>query len=144
MAAPWSVLSRVVTFFLVVSLTFNVFFQNVPKLEVNSASSSLKGLVVAGKLTSPSLVILDVKARSKKSAAIASVPSSHKLIMGVRLMNFVLSANILLLCNDISTNPGPLDTTINLSPLDTSFSSLSEESCIIPPCIFPSVWTTIF
>ena len=122
MAASWSVLSRVV------SLMFNVFFQNVLKLEVNSASSSLEGLVVACKLSSPSLVIPEVRTRSKKSVVITSVPSSHKLIMGVQLMNFVLSANLRLLCNDISTNLGPLDTTKNLSPFDMSFSSLSEES----------------
>ena len=96
MVARWSVLACVVTIFLVVSLAFEIFHQKVPIFKDDIAGVSLVGLVVAGKSSSPNLEIPRARTRCK-STAIASVPSSRKLIMGVYLLNLALSTNLLLL-----------------------------------------------
>ena len=43
-----------------------------------------------------------------------------------------LSTNLFILCNDVSTNPGPIDHCVNLSSSNSSFSSVSEESFMSP------------
>lgn len=64
-----------------------------------------------------------------KSSAIVPAPASHKLLLGLRLLNVALFTNILVLCNDVASNPGPIDVTqSDLSSLEGSFSSLAEDS----------------
>ena len=47
----------------------------------------------------------------------------------LKLLNVALFTNILVLCNDVARNPGPIDVTqSDLSSLEGSFSSLAEYS----------------
>ena len=64
-----------------------------------------------------------------KSSAIVPAPVSHKLLLGLKLLNVALFTNILVLCNDVASNPGPIDVTqSDLSSLEGSFSSPAEYS----------------
>ena len=65
-----------------------------------------------------------------KSSAIVPAPASHKLLLGLKLLNVALFiTNILVLCNDVASNPGPIDVTQwDLSSLEGSFSSPVEYS----------------
>ena len=47
-------------------------------------------------------------------------------MVDVRLLYLTLAANLLLLSNDVSTNPGPKDNLLH-SPKDSSFSSIESE-----------------
>ena len=82
----WSVLARVVTIFLVVSLAFDIFHQKAPNFKDYNVVVSLVGLVVAGMLSSPNLEIPRARTRCR-STTIASVLSSRKLIMVVYFVN---------------------------------------------------------
>ena len=68
--------------------------------------------------------------RSGKTDAIG-IPISRKLALGVRLVNMALITNLLLLANDVATNPGPTQTSAHFSSCDSSFSScFSNESFV--------------
>ena len=83
MVKLWSVLARVVTIFLVVSLAFDIFHQTAPNFKDDNAVVSVVGLLVAGMSFSLNLEI-PARARARcKFTAIASVLSSRKLIMCV-------------------------------------------------------------
>ena len=96
---------------------FNDVYQNTLNLQDNNAGISLEGFVVAGKLSSPSVAIPEVKTR-RNSTAIASrplIPASRKLMMGVYVLKIALSTNILLLSGNIALNPGPVNSNITFS-----------------------------
>ena len=72
-----------------------------------------------------------------KSSAIFPAPASHKLLLSLKILNVALFTNILVLCNDVASNPGPIDVTqSDLSSLEGSFSSPAEYS--------PSTTGTLF
>ena len=71
-------------------------YQNTLNLQDNNAGISLEGFVVAGKLSSPSVAIPEVKTR-RNSTAIASrplIPASRKLMMGVHVLKIALLTKI--------------------------------------------------
>ena len=47
-------------------------------------------------------------AKSRKSPAISLTSTSYKVTIGVHFLKYLLLANLLLLCNHLSLNPGPL------------------------------------
>ena len=53
------------------------------------------------------------------------IPGGIKLVLGLKLLRFALAANLLLLSNDVSLNPGPssIDTSSN-----SSFSFLMDDT----------------
>lgn len=109
------VVRQVVVIFLVISL-------DPLKLEDRNVGISLEGFIVARNISTPNLVLPEVRTRSK-TAAITSMSARKKLLM-VNLLNSTLLANLLLLCNDVFLNPGPVD-----ANADSSFSSsASDES----------------
>ena len=59
----------------------------------------------------------------------SSLMVTRKLIIAVRLLNLTLATNLLLLSNDVSTNPGAMERgNLLYSPKDSIFSSnLSDE-----------------
>ena len=97
---------RVLTILLVYTLMFNVIYQDILNFQVKDIGLRLEGLVVFGKLSCPNVVIPKVKVRRSKSAL--TVPTCRRLMIGVHLLKYALSGNILLLCNDIELNPGPV------------------------------------
>ena len=75
-----------------------------------------------------------------KSSAIVPASASHKLLFGLKLLNVALLTNILVLCNDVASNPGPIDVTqSDLSSLEGSFSSPAEYSPAVDNGNFISV-----
>ena len=68
--------------------------------------------------------------RSVRQSADSSVmATSRKLIITVRLLNLTLTANLLLLSNDVSTNLGPIERgNLLYSPKDLSFSSTESKT----------------
>jgi hypothetical protein len=132
MAACWLKLGRVVTIFLVFSLMFNDVYQNTLNLQDNNAGISLEGFVVAGKLSSPSVAIPEVKTR-RNSTAIASrplIPASRKLMMGVYVLKIALSTNILLLSGDIALNPGPVNLNVTFSSNESMMPGILRSTLI--------------
>ena len=128
MAVSKSALGRSLTFWLVSSLIFNSIHRNPLNLEDKRLWICLEGFVVAKALCVPFLSLPRVQLRIK-SPAIVPAPTSHKLLLGLKLLNVALFTNILVLCNDVASNPGPIDVTqSNLSSLEGSFSSPTEYS----------------
>ena len=103
------------------SLSFNLHIDYVKKKV--SGGISLEGFIVARNVSTPNLVLPEVRTRSK-TAAINSMPARKKLLMTVHLLNSTLLANLLLLCNDVFLNPGPVD-----ANADLSFSSFAFDEC---------------
>ena len=48
-------------------------------------------------------------------------------MMGVHLLKYGLCTNILILCDDIASNPGSVDLMVDLSSSDSSFYSASDK-----------------
>ena len=107
MAALTTVLCHGVVIFLVILLMFNSVYEDPLKYEANGTGKSIEGFLLAGSLSSPSLISSDAK--SRKSTAISWNSTSYKVMMGVHLLKYLLLANLLLLCNDVALNPGPLN-----------------------------------
>ena len=71
------------------------------------AGLSLEGLFQAKFISGASYI---TSSRSVRKSANSSVmATSRKLIITVRLLKLTLAANLLLLSNDVSTNPGPME-----------------------------------
>ena len=103
-------LCRSVTLWLVSSLIFNSIYRNPLNLDDKRLGICLEGFVVAKALCVPFLSLPRVQMRIK-SSAIVPASASHKLLLGSKLLNVALFTNILVLCNDVATNPGPIDVT---------------------------------
>ena len=110
MAVCKSAFGRSVTLWLVSSLIFNSIYRNPLNLEDKRLGICLEGFVVAKALCVPLLSLPRVQMRIK-SSAIVPAPASHKLLLGLKLLNVALFTNILVLCNDVASNPGPIDVT---------------------------------
>ena len=122
-------LCRLLTTLLVISLFFNYMFQDSLKLETDRLGVGFSEFMAV--LTTPSTPFdKQVLRRSGKTDAIG-IPISRKLALGVRLVNMALITNLLLLANDVATNPGPTQTSAHFSSCDSSFSScFSYESFV--------------
>ena len=129
MAAWLAALCRLLTTLLVISLFFNYMFQDSLKLETDRLGVGFSEFMAV--LTTPSTPFdKQVLRRSGKTDAIG-IPISRKLALGVRLVNMALITNLLLLANDVATNPGPTQTSAHFSSCDSSFSScFSNESFV--------------
>ena len=127
--AVWkSAFGRSVTLWLVSSLIFNSIYRYPLNLEDKRLGICLEGFVAAKASCVPFLRLPRVQMRIK-SSAIVPAPASHKLLLGLKLLNVALFTNILVLCNDVASNPGPIDVTqSDLSSLEGSFSSPAEYS----------------
>ena len=96
------------------------------------AGLSLEGLFEAKFISGPSYITSSPSVR--KSANSSVMATSRKLIITVRLLNLTLAANLLLLSNDVSTNPGPMEMgNLLYSPKDSSFSSTDSDelACLL-------------
>ena len=63
-----------------------------------------------------------------KSASETVMASSVKLLAAIRILRFALAANLVILSNDISLNPGPTGPSLHSSFSSSSF--VSDESSL--------------
>ena len=106
MASRWLTFRRSVIIYLFICLLFNHLYQDPLQCTCKIAGLSLEGLFEAKLISGVSYI---KSSRSVRKSANSSVmATSRKLIITVRLLNLILAANLLLLSNDVSTNPGPM------------------------------------
>ena len=72
-----------------------------------NVGSELTTLFLAKEASSPK-ISCPVSCR-KKSASETGMASSIKLLVAIRILRYALAANLVILSNDVSLNPGPLD-----------------------------------
>ena len=132
LASRWLTFRRSVIIYLFICLLFNHLYQDPLQSTCKIAGLSLEGLFEAKLIFGVSYI---KSSRSVRKSANSSVmATSRKLIITVRLLNLTLAANLLLLSNDVSTNPGPMEMgNLLYSPKDSSFSSTDSDelACLL-------------
>ena len=136
MTSRWLTFRLSVISYSFICLLFNHLYQDPLQCTCKIAGLSLEGLFEAKLISGVSYI---KSSRSVRKSANSSVmATSRKLIITVRLLNLTLAANLLLLSNDVSTNPGPMERgNLLFSPKDSSFSSTDsyELACLLTgPC----------
>ena len=63
-----------------------------------------------------------------------TAPFTCKLSMAIRLMKYTLAVNLVLLSNDVETQPGPIYQTPNLNCSNVSYSSSMSSGSASSPC----------
>ena len=110
--------------FLIYLPFFNHLYQDPLQCFRKNAGLSLEGFLEARTVSSPSYSTNYCS--SRKSTKSTEMATCRKLVVAVRLLYLTVAANLLLLSNDVSTNPGPMDNLL-YSPEDSSFSSIDSE-----------------
>ena len=144
MASRWLTFRRSVTIYLFICLLFNHLYQDPLQCTCKIAGLSLEGLFEAKFISGPSYITSSPSV--SKSANSPAMATSRKLIITVRLLNLTLAANLLLLSNDVSTNPGPMEMgNLLYSPKDSSFSSTDSDelACLLTGPINESTSPTV-
>ena len=132
MASRWLTFRRSVIIYLFICLLFNHLYRDPLQCTCKIAGLSLAGHFEAKIISGPSYIKSSHLVR--KSADSSVMATSRKLIITVRLLNLTLTANLLLLSNDVSTNPGPMERgNLLFSPIDSSYSSTESDELA---CLF--------
>ena len=101
--AGWSRFSRSLIIYLLVGLIAVQFFNNVSKLPMHDRLQILSTSQDLNRSKIDSAPI-ETKSSSKSSSKMAP---TLKLVLAAKLLNITLAANLVLLANDVSSNPGP-------------------------------------
>ena len=132
LASRWLTFRRSVIIYLFICLLFNHLYQDPLQCTCKIAGLSLEGLFEAKLISGVSYIKSSRSVRKSTNSSVMA--TSRKLIITVRLLKLTLEGNLLLLSNDVSTNPRPVEMgNLLYSPKDSSFSSTDSDelACLL-------------